>query len=395
MANQGGNAPTNYGVGYQTDVLGKAASSATSTSPCTTENKVHQASIPSRGRCRARRVSAGVTASVAAAAAHRAQRSRTEAGQADGQAPTRNQIPQAALSPQFLVQMLVEMGAHPLFMKVVRAYAESQNHLSGEKRVANIIAEVDAALQPLKADVCHLQDGQPSPAVDRFMVMYSRVLERFGDNYIRLQSEMGLQVSQQESAYKRLMLSEVISTAVSNAGEPVPIDDVGRTTNVKADLDLFPTTENGKRAAAHKQPPMAECKMLTPKEEEEIQRDLKRRYAGSLVKLKLEFLKRRKKGKLPKDAKNELKTWWCQHILWPYPSEDDKKELQLNSGLSTTQINNWFINQRKRHWHKLFPSGPPNTPLEAQNGLKAKYGSLKAALSIINSHKERRVHARR
>ena len=49
-------------------------------------------------------------------------------------------------------------------------------------------------------------------------------------------------------------------------------------------------------------------------------RDAWHRYAGSLLKLKLEFLKRRKKGKLPKEAKGELKTWWLQHILWPYPS---------------------------------------------------------------------------
>ena len=24
------------------------------------------------------------------------------------------------------------------------------------------------------------------------------------------------------------------------------------------------------------------------------------------------------------------------------------------AGLNQTQINNWFINQRKRHWHRLF-----------------------------------------
>lgn len=39
--------------------------------------------------------------------------------------------------------------------------------------------------------------------------------------------------------------------------------------------------------------------------------------------------------------------------MWPYPSEDEKKSLEEQTGLTATQINNWFINQRKRHWHKV------------------------------------------
>ena len=33
--------------------------------------------------------------------------------------------------------------------------------------------------------------------------------------------------------------------------------------------------------------------------------------------------------------------------------DSDKKAMEEETGLSTTQINNWFINQRKRHWHKV------------------------------------------
>ncbi|KAJ6359637.1 hypothetical protein OIU77_003777 [Salix suchowensis] len=74
------------------------------------------------------------------------------------------------------------------------------------------------------------------------------------------------------------------------------------------------------------------------------------KYSGHLSNLRKEFLKQRKKGKLPKDAKTLLLDWWNDHYRWPYPTEEEKAKLSENSGLDQKQINNWFINQRKRHW---------------------------------------------
>jgi hypothetical protein len=65
--------------------------------------------------------------------------------------------------------------------------------------------------------------------------------------------------------------------------------------------------------------------------------------------------------------------------------EEDKRELVSNTSLNSTQINNWFINQRKRHWHKLFPDGPPATPDEAQAGLETKYGSMQVIAATVSS----------
>ncbi len=35
------------------------------------------------------------------------------------------------------------------------------------------------------------------------------------------------------------------------------------------------------------------------------------------------------------------------------PQEADKRELMVAVGLDREQINNWFINQRKRHWLRV------------------------------------------
>lgn len=116
--------------------------------------------------------------------------------------------------------------------------------------------------------------------------------------------------------------------------------------------------------------------------EDRLRESLKRKYASSILSLKDEFLKKRKKGKLPAVATDVLKEWWRERLVWPYPTEADKATLGRRTGLNPTQINNWFINQRKRHWHKLFPGAQPATAEEASGALVQRFGSLQAALDI-------------
>lgn len=43
-----------------------------------------------------------------------------------------------------------------------------------------------------------------------------------------------------------------------------------------------------------------------------------------------------------------LRQWFFAHPDHPYPSEEDKQELAHGTGLTKTQIQNWFINSRRR-----------------------------------------------
>jgi len=56
-----------------------------------------------------------------------------------------------------------------------------------------------------------------------------------------------------------------------------------------------------------------------------------------------------------------------QHLTHPYPSEDQKKQLAQDTGLSILQVNNWFINARRRivqpmidQSNRAGPSGYPS-----------------------------------
>ena len=54
--------------------------------------------------------------------------------------------------------------------------------------------------------------------------------------------------------------------------------------------------------------------------DQELKEMLLRKYGGYLSSLRKEFLKKRKKGKLPKDARMILMDWWNTHYRWPYPT---------------------------------------------------------------------------
>ncbi|XP_038983842.1 homeobox protein knotted-1-like 13 isoform X2 [Phoenix dactylifera] len=84
---------------------------------------------------------------------------------------------------------------------------------------------------------------------------------------------------------------------------------------------------------------------------QELKHELKQGYKEKIVDIREEILRKRRAGKLPGDSTSLLKSWWQSHSKWPYPTEDDKARLVQETGLQLKQINNWFINQRKRNWH--------------------------------------------
>lgn len=55
-------------------------------------------------------------------------------------------------------------------------------------------------------------------------------------------------------------------------------------------------------------------------EDRELKDRLLRLYGDHINSLKLEFSKKKKKGKLPKEARQKLLEWWNIHYKWPYPT---------------------------------------------------------------------------
>jgi hypothetical protein len=54
----------------------------------------------------------------------------------------------------------------------------------------------------------------------------------------------------------------------------------------------------------------------------------------------------------PPKVSEKLRKWLHDHEDHPYPTEAEKRNLSEKTGLNMTQINNWFINARRRYLKK-------------------------------------------
>lgn len=88
----------------------------------------------------------------------------------------------------------------------------------------------------------------------------------------------------------------------------------------------------------------------------------------------------RRRGKLPKPVTDLLKSWLLEHAGHPYPTEDEKRTLCSMTGLTLSQVSNWFINARRRI---LLPSGSNGSP----NGTSTA-AQVKAAFSADSASPE-------
>ncbi|XP_017554515.1 homeobox protein PKNOX1 isoform X1 [Pygocentrus nattereri] len=69
-----------------------------------------------------------------------------------------------------------------------------------------------------------------------------------------------------------------------------------------------------------------------------------------------------KRGILPKHATSIMRSWLFQHIGHPYPTEDEKKQIALQTNLTLLQVNNWFINARRRILQPMLDASSSDTP---------------------------------
>ncbi|XP_041937277.1 homeobox protein PKNOX1 isoform X3 [Alosa sapidissima] len=69
-----------------------------------------------------------------------------------------------------------------------------------------------------------------------------------------------------------------------------------------------------------------------------------------------------KRGILPKHATNVMRSWLFQHIGHPYPTEDEKKQIATQTNLTLLQVNNWFINARRRILQPMLDASQSETP---------------------------------
>ncbi|KAI3686437.1 hypothetical protein L1987_80113 [Smallanthus sonchifolius] len=216
--------------------------------------------------------------------------------------------------------------SHPLYPRLLQAYIACQK-VGAPADIANLFDEIfrdnDFCRSSSASDCSCLGDD---PELDEFMETYCELLDKYRSDLARPFDEATTFLNNMQNQLTSLCKGASITY---NTDESVERSEEDLSSRGEAEVLKSSWTTNEDRALKDK---------------------LLQKYSKYISSLKHEFSNKKKKGKLPKEARQVLLDWWNIHYRWPYPTEADKIALAESTGLDQKQINNWFINQRKRHW---------------------------------------------
>ncbi|XP_065020397.1 homeobox protein knotted-1-like 6 [Musa acuminata AAA Group] len=209
--------------------------------------------------------------------------------------------------------------SHPQCSSLVSAYVECQKeHIISmvgappevASRLSAVAQEFDMRLRA--SLIC--RDAAPDSELDQFM-------EACHDMLVKYEEELSRPL-QEAMAFLRSVESQLNSISVDGGSLPI--------TSNEEKFGVYPVEEDQEGSDEEMDiPQLGPCT-----EDQELKHHLLTKCGGCLSSLLQELSEKKKKKK----------NWWELHYKWPYPS------LAESTGLDMKQIDNWFINQRKRHW---------------------------------------------
>ncbi|XP_010453147.1 PREDICTED: homeobox protein knotted-1-like 4 isoform X2 [Camelina sativa] len=243
-----------------------------------------------------------------------------------------------------------EVLSHPLYEQLLSAHVACLRIATPVDQLPRIDAQL-AQSQNVVAKYSTLDTAQgllpgDDKELDHFMTHYVLLLCSFKE---QLQQHVRVHAMEAVMACWEIEQSLQSFTGVS------PGEGTGATMSededeqVESDAHLFDGSLDG--LGFGPLVPTESERSLMERVRQELKHELKQGYKEKIVDIREEILRKRRAGKLPGDTTSVLKSWWQSHSKWPYPTEEDKARLVQETGLQLKQINNWFINQRKRNWH--------------------------------------------
>ncbi|KAJ9173514.1 hypothetical protein P3X46_016637 [Hevea brasiliensis] len=251
-------------------------------------------------------------------------------------------------------QLKAEIATHPLYEQLLAAHVSCLRVATPIDQLPLIDAQLSESQHLLRSYASHHnQYGRSLSSherqdLDNFLAQYLIVLCSFKD---QLQQHVRVHAVEAVMACREIENTLQALTGVSlceGTGATMSDDE----DDLEMDLSLDQSSGDGHDLMGFGPLlPTESERSLMERVRQELKIELKQGFKSRIEDVREEILRKRRAGKLPGDTTIVLKNWWQQHSKWPYPTEDDKAKLVEETGLQLKQINNWFINQRKRNWH--------------------------------------------
>ncbi|KQK13818.1 hypothetical protein BRADI_1g12677v3 [Brachypodium distachyon] len=239
--------------------------------------------------------------------------------------------------------MKAKIMSHPLYPALLRAFIDCQKVGAPPE----VVGRLSSLADDLKSNSDDVLEQPADPELDQFMETYCVMLVRYSQELTRQIQEADHFFRNMEAHISTSALGDNCEGEASTEDEQ-EIGDVGGLPVQAAELkDQFLNKHNG--------------------------------YLSSLWR---KLSKKKTKGKLPSGARQKLQQWWRLNWRSPYPSELEKAALAESTGLDRKQINNWFINQRKRHWKPT----PPAVEYRSQQQTLYGASSSSSAAFLTEGH---------
>ncbi|KAJ1260118.1 hypothetical protein BS78_10G207500 [Paspalum vaginatum] len=243
------------------------------------------------------------------------------------------------------------IAAHPLYERLLEAHVACLRVATPVDQLPRIDAQIAARPPPMAAAAAAAAAGGAHAGgeeLDLFMTHYVLLLCSFKE-----QLQQHVRVHAMEAVMACWELEQTLQSltgASPGEGTGATMSD-DEDNQVDSESNMFDGNEGSDGMGFGPLMLTEGERSLVERVRQELKHELKQGYREKLVDIREEIMRKRRAGKLPGDTASTLKAWWQAHSKWPYPTEDDKARLVQETGLQLKQINNWFINQRKRNWH--------------------------------------------
>nr|ABZ10963.1 class 1 knox protein [Kalanchoe x houghtonii] len=250
-------------------------------------------------------------------------------------------------------RLKAEVLSHPLYEQLLSAHVSCLRIATPVDQLPRIDAQLSQS-QHVVSKYSGLGQGNQGLMGD------DKELDQFMTNYVLLLCSFKEQLQQhvRVHAMEAVMACWEIEQSLQSLTGVAPGEGTGATMSddeddqVDSDANLYDGGLDGLDTMGFGPLiPTESERSLMERVRQELKHELKQGYKEKIVDIREEILRKRRAGKLPGDTTSVLKAWWQSHSKWPYPTEEDKARLVQETGLQLKQINNWFINQRKRNWH--------------------------------------------